>query len=211
MTRNDILRQFPEAAKEQIDALLNIHSADIGQAKSDAAQLQADLKAAQDALAAANATIAEMEKNKSDAAALQQQIDEYKAAETARREAEAAAQARAALGARMDAVLNGREFILPRLREMILDDFEKALADRANVGKYDAEVFEALTRDQGYFKSQAPGAGGEGGMPKMGDLSGGDSMTREAFLQLDTAAQARYKAEHSGNFYELFPEVRPTT
>ena len=46
MTRQDVLDQFPEATKDQISALLNIHSADIGKAKGDTAQLQADLQAA---------------------------------------------------------------------------------------------------------------------------------------------------------------------
>lgn len=209
MTRNDILKLFPEATKEQVDALLDIHSADIGQAKRDVDQLRADLKAQQDAVTTANATIAEMEKSKGDVAALQKQIDDYKAADEARRKAEAAAQARNALLARMDAALKGREFLFPRLKDMIADDFEKALADPANTGKSDGEIFEALTRDQGYFKSQAPGSGGEGGMPRPQDLGGGgDGMTRADFLKLDTSAQARYKQEHQGNFYNLFPELR---
>lgn len=61
MTRDDIRKAFPEATDEQINQLLNIHSADIGKAKGDAAKLQGDLKAAQDALATANATIADGE------------------------------------------------------------------------------------------------------------------------------------------------------
>lgn len=97
MTRQDVLDQFPEATKDQIDALLNIHSADIGKAKGDAAKLQGDLKAAQDALATANATIAEMEKNKGDVAALQKQIDDYKAADEARKQAEQAAKRKPSL------------------------------------------------------------------------------------------------------------------
>ena len=37
MTREDIAKQFPEAAKEQTDAPLDPHSADIGRAKGRAA------------------------------------------------------------------------------------------------------------------------------------------------------------------------------
>lgn len=40
MTRNDIKAQFPEATKEQIDALLNINSEDIGKAKNNLTNLE---------------------------------------------------------------------------------------------------------------------------------------------------------------------------
>lgn len=208
MTRQDVLDKFPEATKEQIDQLLNIHSADIGRAKGDTAKLQADLKAAQDQLATANAAIAEMEKNKGDVAALQKQIDDYKAADDARKQAEQAAQARQQLLTRMDAVLNGRQFIVDELRDLVADRFQAALGEQANVGRSDADVFEALVRDKGYFRSQTPGSGGEGGMPGPANLGSKDNMTREAFLKLSTADQARYKREHEGSFYILFPELR---
>ena len=155
MTREDITKQFPEATKEQIDALLNIHSADIGKAKGDAAKLQGDLKAVQDQLTTANATIAEMEKHKGDVAALQKKIDDFKAADDAWKQAEAAAQARQALLSRMDKVLGERKFIHERMRELIADDFDKALKDPANQGRSDADVFEDVTKDQNYFASQA--------------------------------------------------------
>lgn len=208
MTRDDIRKAFPEATDEQINQLLNIHSADIGKAKGDAAKLQGDLKAAQDALATANATIAEMEKNKGDVAALQKQIDDYKAADEARKQAEQAAQARQQLLSRMDAVMNGRQFIVDELRDLVADRFQEAINDRANVGRSDADVFEALVRDKGYFRSQNPGTGGEGGMPDVGDLGGSGGMTREAFLKLSTAEQVKYKTEHEGNFYTMFPELK---
>ena len=64
MTRDDIRKAFPEATDEQISGLLNIHSADIGRAKGDTAKLQADLKAAQEALEKANGTIGEIRRTR---------------------------------------------------------------------------------------------------------------------------------------------------
>lgn len=156
MTRNDITKLFPDATKEQIDALLDIHSADIGKAKGGSAQLQTDLDAANAALKTAQDTIAELEKHKADTDALQKQIDDYKAADAARKEAETAAKARAALLERMDKVLGGRKLVHERMRGLIADDFQKALADPANTGKSDADVFEAITKDQNLFANQAP-------------------------------------------------------
>jgi hypothetical protein len=38
----------------------------------------------------------------------------------------------------------------------VLDEFERALADNANAGKGDRDLFDALTKDKGYFASQNP-------------------------------------------------------
>ena len=207
MTREDIRRAFPEATEEQINNLLNIHSADIGRARGNVTQLQADLQQAQADLAAARQENAQLQATAGTVQQLQQQVQQYQQQEQQRQQAEAAAQARSALLGRMDAVLNGRQFIVDELRDLVADRFQAALSDQANVGRSDADVFEALVRDKGYFKSQNPGSGGEGGMPGLGNLGGKDDMTREAFLKLNTAEQVKYKKEHEGNFYALFPEV----
>ena len=201
MTRDDIRRTFPEATDEQINGLLNIHSADIGRARGNATQLQADLDAA-------NQTITQLRTTAGEVETLRQQVQTFQQQEQQRQQAEQAAQARRQLLSRMDAVLNGRQFIVDELRDLVADRFQAALSDQANVGRSDADVFEALVRDKGYFKSQAPGSGGEGGMPGPENLGGGkDDMTRENFLKLSTADQVKYKREHEGNFYALFPEV----
>lgn len=208
MTRDDIRRAFPEATEEQISLLLNIHSADIGRARGDTSQLRTDLQQAQADLAAARQENAQLQATAGTVQQLQQQVQQYQQQEQQRQQAEQAAQARRQLLARMDAVMNGREFIVDELRELVADRFQAALGEQANVGRSDADVFETLVRDKGYFKSQNPGAGGQGGMPGPANLGGKDDMTREAFLKLSTAEQANYKREHEGNFYTLFPEFQ---
>lgn len=59
MTRDDIRKAFPEATDEQISGLLNIHSADIGRARGNATQLQADLDAANQTITQLRATAGE--------------------------------------------------------------------------------------------------------------------------------------------------------
>ena len=181
MTREDIRRAFPEATDDQVKGLLDIHSADIGRAKGDAGKLQAELKAAQEALGAANAAIQELEKAKGDAAAMRKQLDDYRAAEAARKQAEARAQAREQLMGRMDRALNGRTFIVDELRDVVADRFDAALKDPANQGRSDADVFEAVVRNKNYFASQAPSFR----MAGLGSVPGGDadfiSQMRAAF------------------------------
>ena len=168
MTRDDIKKQFDGATDEQIKTLLDINSADIGKAKKGGEDLAAQLKAAQEALTAAKTTIGELEKTKGDTAALQAEVDKYKAAEAKRADDEKKAAAHAELSGRFDKALGECKFAHEYIRSGVLSDFEKALADEKNKGKGDAEIFDALTKDKdGIFASQnrmdAANMGGMGG------------------------------------------------
>lgn len=156
MKREDISKIFEGATDAQISALLDINSRDIGRAKADGEKLQSDLTAAQDALTKANDTIAQLEAHKGDVEKLQAEIDRYRQADADRAEAERQAAERAELEERFNAVTGDRKFIHEFVRKGVMEDFGKALADKANRGKSDAEVFSALTRDQDYFASQNP-------------------------------------------------------
>ena len=170
MKREDISKHFPDATDEQISALLDINSRDIGKAKGDAAKLQSDLDAANAALKEAQNTITALEAAKGNAEELQKQIDEYKAADDKRKADEKAAAERAELMERMDAVMDGRKFIHDRMRDLVAEDFAAALKDKANRGKADKEVFDAVTLDKGYFASQNPPAPNMPGFnPRMTD------------------------------------------
>ena len=162
MKREDITRimEGVTITDAQIKALLDQNSADIGKALGKQSE---ELTAANDALAKANNTIRDLEKNKGDVEALQKQIDDYKAADQKRIDDEKAAAERADLLERMDAVMDGRKLLHERMRDLIADDFDAALKDRANRGKSDKDVFDAITLDKGYFASQNPPAQNMGG------------------------------------------------
>lgn len=169
MKREDITHIFENATKEQIDRLLDLNSADIGKAKSGAEKLQSDLDAANEALKKAQETITALEGAKGDTEKLQRELDGYRAAETQRLADEKAAAERAEALERMDAVMDGRKFVHERMRELVADDFSKAISDKAWRGKADKEIFDAITRDKGYFASQNPPAGDMG---KAGEIDG---------------------------------------
>lgn len=203
MKREDISKLFPDATDEQISALLDINSRDIGRAKGDTVKLQTELDTANDALAKAQETIKSLEESKGDTEKLQQQLDAYKAAEDKRIADEKAAQEHTELMERMDAALNGRNFIHERMRDLVAEDFAAALKDKAYRGKSDADVFEAITRDKGYFAQQTVPVPN---MPKPGELPPKVD-SREAFLKLSMSEQAKFKAENADRFYNLFPEL----
>lgn len=199
MKREDITRILEGAAltDAQIKELLDLNSADIGRAlgkQKDA------LDAANEALSKANNTIAELEKNKGDTEALQKQIDDYKAADDARKAAEKAAQERAELMERLDAVMGDRKFAHDRLRDVVADDFGKALQDKANRGKSDKDIFDALTDGQNYFANQnAPTVN----MPPMGNPHPADVKDMAGFLKLSYDEQVQYKQAHPTEFKQM--------
>lgn len=167
MTREDIRNLFADATTEQIKALLDINSADIGKAKES---MQKDLDAANAALKTANDTIESLKAE--DVDGMKKKIADYEKADEDRRQAEKAAQERAELEERFNAASGDRKYIHEMVREGVMNDFGKALQDKANRGKSDREIFDALTQDKGYFASMNPDKGSMGGI---GDVAPDDN------------------------------------
>lgn len=118
---------------------------------------ESDLQKVQTELKTAKQTISTLETNKGDMDALQKELDKYKAAEEKRLADEEAAAAHAALTERFKAVLGENKFASEFTEQGVFASFEKAINDPANVGKGDAELFAALTKDkEGIFQSAHP-------------------------------------------------------
>lgn len=164
MKREDISKIFEGATKEQIDALLDINSADIGKAKQDGEKLQGDVEQLTRQLEEARQTITALEASKGNVEELQKQIDEYKAADAKREQEAKEAAERAELEARFNAVSGDRQYIHEMVRRGVMEDFGAALKDKANTGKGDREIFDALTKDKNFFASQNPIQPNMGGM-----------------------------------------------
>ena len=201
MTREQVLSIFAEATGEQITNLLNIHSADIGKAKAPMTQLQADLDAARKELQEAKNTISTLEKSTGDVEELKKQIEGYKAAELKRSEEAKAAAERAELEERFNAVTGERKFLHDMVRTGVMAEFDAALKDKANRGKGDAEIFETLTKDKGYFANQNPAVPPQ---PGMGNPAPTNIKTREEFLKMSFTDQMKFKEQNAAQFAQLF-------
>lgn len=169
MTREDVRKTFPEATDEQVNAIMSVHGADIEKTKASAGADAAKLAALQTDLSKAKETITALEKNKTDAEAITAEIEKYRAADAKRAQDEKAAQERAALEARFNAAVGERKFVHEFVRKGVLEEFGKALCDKANEGKGDAAIFDQLTRDKDYFASMnQPGKPDMGGAGPIG-------------------------------------------
>jgi len=86
MKRTDITAVFPDATKEQIDAILNLNGADINSAKTGVTDLQTQLTAAQSRITELEGkdNSAELQQAQERAQALQTELDGLKAANSLR-------------------------------------------------------------------------------------------------------------------------------
>lgn len=140
--------------EEQANKVFAMNGKDVENAKG---KLQKDVDTMKSQLAEAKETIATLEANKGDTAALQAELDKYKQAEEQRKQEEKDAAERAKILERFNAAKGDKEFSSEYVEKGVLDAFSKAIIDPANTGKGDAELFASLTHDKdGVFKSAHP-------------------------------------------------------
>lgn len=96
MQRSEITEIFPEATKEQLDALMSLHGNGINKARAEADGLTTQLKEAQEALAAATASnkSAELQEALNKLESLQAELDGMKTADSLRQTREKVAKAK---------------------------------------------------------------------------------------------------------------------
>lgn len=157
MKREDVSKIFEGATDDQINAVLNINSADIGKAKSDYDTLKNQLSEAQREKAALETKVSELEATSGDAAKYKKDLDDLKQqiadekAEAERKAKEAAAEAD--FKNRFDSLVGENKWRDELTGNAVYGEFKKALADETNKGKGDKEIFEMLTKDKNYYEN----------------------------------------------------------
>ncbi len=151
MKREEIKAIFADATDEQLDKIMSINGADVEKYKSKVTALEANAKESKvafdklttefDALKQAGASDAEY-KAKYEALVAENE------AKAKRAEAEKIAKEKADnIANRFNAVVGDKEFSHDAIKSAYLAKFTEALADKANEGKSDADIFHALTKD----------------------------------------------------------------
>lgn len=138
MTRDDLRGIIDGITDEQLKRILDIHSADIGKAKSGNEELKSQLDTANSKITELEASIGEAEKLRSKINELQNSID-------ARATEDAEKEKTKKLEERFRSVSGDLGFINKLTENGIFAEFTAALEDASNDGKSDTEIFKALT------------------------------------------------------------------
>ena len=145
--KKEDLRALGITDEDMIEKIIIMNGADINSAKGKSDEYKTKLAEAQTA-------IAELEKHRDDASALQKQLDEYRAAEEKRVADEKKAAEEKAFSERFDAVSGERKYLNDYTKKGVAAEFRAALDDNANRGKSDREILDALVRDRdGIFEN----------------------------------------------------------
>lgn len=157
MKREDLKRIVPEITDEQIDAVLNLRSAEIEKINKDMEDLKAQIEAKEAEITDYKGTIFELEKASGDAEELNKKIQELQAAIADREEADKQAATEKALGDRFSSVAGECKFVNDFTKNGIYAEFKAALDADENKGKSDADIYAAITKDRsGIFENPNP-------------------------------------------------------
>ena len=178
MKREDVTKVFEGATDEQINAILNINSADIGKAKGDYDTLKSSLEAANGTISTLKSEVQTLKDSNADAEDWKKKFEELdkkvKDDEAAAAAEKAKAEKEADILNRYNAVCvdkDGKplEFTHEAIRAEYLKKFGEIISDIDNTeykGKSDADIFYALTKDDGAaFKGVKPEVNLKGGSP----------------------------------------------
>lgn len=149
MTREQVRQIIGESAtEEQINAILNAHSADIGRARQNDESNQNTINQLNEQLRTAQETITRLEGSNADVEAVRSELERYRTAEQQRIAAEQTAAAEAQMANRFNAAAGNAQFVNDFTRDGVLAQFRTAIANPANTGRADTEVLAELIKDK---------------------------------------------------------------
>lgn len=155
--------------EEQIQKIHAENGKDIKREQDKAADVQTKLTAANEQIKTMSDTIKAAEGKDATISELQKKVADYDAAESKRKAAETEASRVAAVRARFDPLKGKNKYINQATEDWMFSEFDKALQDKGNAGKSDADIYAAITKDQnvfmnpqGSFHIPPMGAGGTG-------------------------------------------------
>lgn len=177
MTREDLKKIIEGISDEQLKAVLDINSADIGRAKSDYTALKSENDTLRSDKAKLEDKITELSDRSSTAEGYKRELEALKA-EIERKEAEDRERAEdAELTDAITAVFGDRKFTSEYAKKGLIADMKAEILKPENKSKGYEELFECLTRDKtGIFENPNKPAD----MTGMGDF---DSNTSEEAMR----------------------------
>ena len=185
MTRENLKKIIEGITDEQISAVLDINTTDIGKAKREYDDLTKRVGTLEGEKKTLEDTITDLKNNAKGGEDYKKLYEKLKGdIEEKERNAQKDREDKD-LTAAIEAVFGDREFSSDYVRKGIIADMKTEIAKPDNKGKGYAEIFEGLTKDkEGIFKNPNPPAN----MPGMGK-NAPTNITREQFAKMGYAAR----------------------
>nr|DAF01579.1 MAG TPA: minor structural protein [Caudoviricetes sp.] len=202
MTRENLKKIIEGITDEQISAVLDINTTDIGKAKKDYDDLTKRVGTLEGEKKDLEGTITNLKNNAKDGEDYKKLYEDLKDdIEEKERNAQKDREDKD-LTAAIEAVFGDREFSSDYVRKGIIADMKAEIAKPDNKGKGYAEIFEGLTKDkEGIFKNPNPPAN----MPGMGK-NAPTNITREQFAKMGYAARAELYSTNKELYDQLNKE-----
>lgn len=202
MTRENLKKIIEGITDEQISAVLDINTSDIGKAKRDYDDLKERVGTLEGEKKDLKGTITDLKNNAKYDEDYKKLYEDLKGdIEEKERNAQKAREDKD-LTAAIEAVFGDREFSSDYVRKGIIADMKTEIAKPDNKGKGYAEIFEGLTKDkEGIFKNPNPPAN----MPGMGK-NAPTNITREQFAKMGYAARAELYSTNKELYDQLNKE-----
>lgn len=158
MKREEIKAIFAEATAEQLEAVMKLNNSDIEKFKGKVTELESEINEKKETLENVNKEFEKLKTENSSAEDYKTKFEQLQAEiaekEKTAREEQLKAEREANILNRYNAVSidkNGKplEWTHEAIKNDYLKKFTEALDDETNLGKSDAEIFTALTKDDG--------------------------------------------------------------
>lgn len=211
MKRDEIKAIFAEATDEQLQKIMDLNGSDIEKYKSKVTALETQVSENKTAFDKLNSELEQLKANNASAEDYKSKFEQLQAdiaeKEKAAKEEKQKAEREENILNRYNAVAVGKdgkplEWSHEAIKADYLHKFTEALNDSANEGKSDADIFYALTKDDGAaFKVPTAqtiysGAGGTGGTLTKKDFS---KMGYKERVKLYNENQSLYETLNGGN------------
>lgn len=172
MTREEIRKIVEGITDEQLKAILDINSKDIGKAKQDYETIKVRVETLEADKQSLEGQISELSEKSSTAEEYKSQLEKLQKEIKDKEEADKAAAEDAALTEAITAAFGDKKFTSDYVKNGIIADMKAEIAKPENKGKGYVELFESLTKDkEGIFENPNKPAN----MTRMGNIDGNAS------------------------------------
>ena len=159
MTRDELKKIIEGITDEQLKAILDINSADIGKSKGDYNTIKSENEKLKGNEAGYKKKINELLENAKNSVDYKNQLEELQKQVQEKEDADKRAKEDAELTSAIEACFGEKKFSSDYVRTGIIADMKTEIAKPENKGKGYTEIFETLTKDkEGIFANPNPPA-----------------------------------------------------